>query len=256
MLELLKRLAKGYCNLLNENAQAATEAWDDQDWRCFFKNIGLLLLFLTDGAGVIALLVLILWKNRGFLIALITPVFLLALLIASFYENQKKPGASNKTSTVSEVRTKAYEVYSELEGGMLRVLQKLCEYDSSFILPHNTSQIKKKPYFYITKNLAVIYHFIIYKNESGISVDGIESILNSVIAQHLEAYDFPVSETYQAEDGSIWPGLALAGIHLGGKETKYYRVDVCVMGEAEVNYWESKGDGVVKPLAPSDPDLG
>lgn len=146
MLELLKRLAYGYWRLLDGSARDATEAWDNRDWTYLFLNVCIILSLLSAliGGGLLGLLFM--WKIRGFLLAILLPPILLAIFIASYYENRKPHSKATSISDSTDVdielaRQRGLEMQDYVISFMFRVLVAISPF-TQVIRPHSERDIE------------------------------------------------------------------------------------------------------------------
>lgn len=178
----------------------------------------------------------------------------------------KKQGSNNQqytqsvsVTTIAEVRTAANETYPQLQSGVFELFKELCGYLPGLVVPVSKIHIRPDVPFDILGNYVVIYHFVINRGNNERSKADIESILNNLVQNHLQANDFvlPVGSIYQSADGSQWPGLFIDSIY---EFSDKYRVDICITGEPEVAYLKNKFSKAKKEGAgaaiPPDPDFG
>lgn len=164
-----------------------------------------------------------------------------------------------RDTTIEDVRAAANQHYANLENGVFELFKELCGYLPGLVVPVNKIHIRATVPFDILGNFAVIYHFIIGKGNNERSKTDLENILNNLVQNHLQSNDFllPVGSTYQAADGSQWPGLFVDSIY---EFSEKYRVDLCITGEPEVAYLRDKFSKSQKEGAgaamPPDPDFG
>lgn len=88
-------------------------------------------------------------------------------------------------------------------------------------------------------------------------IDTLKEILETLIDQHLQAKDLPISipAIYTAADGTTWPGLVVDGVYDLGSQ---YRVDLVITNDAEVTALKAKGLSWFDDdtdVTPHDPDF-
>lgn len=234
MLELLKRFGQGFLNLLNGSAQAAADAWDEQEWPSFLRNVAMVLALLASAVGISVLITLFAWQFRKFLLALAIPPAMLAVLIASYFENHGKSKVSQSTPAQSfdEVEARARKTYPLMKQSAYLLLRELCRYLPGLVPPFALSSVISPVPFDITASLVPIFHFVVAKGEAETSCMTIKEILESLIEQHLQAQDLPLSvpAIYTDVNGNTWPGMVVDNVYDIGQ---HYRVDFAIMNEAE-----------------------
>lgn len=146
MLELLIRLVLGYWHLLDGSARDAADAWDNQDWVYFFRSMGLMLLLLFFAIGSGIFLVLLLWKLRSVLLAVAIPPVMLALLIASYYENSPRANKASGNLGIDNIdeelaRQEGLEMQDYAIRFMLRVLNAIAPF-TPIIRPRSERDIE------------------------------------------------------------------------------------------------------------------
>lgn len=119
------------------------------------------------------------------------------------------------------------------------LLTDLCRYLPGLIKPFSLASVEAPVHFDITASMVTLYHFTIGKGDNDAPVSAIEEILGSIITQHLQAQDLPISvpAVYTSVDGSSWPGLVVDGVYDMGQN---YRVDLAVTNEAMVSRLRSR----------------
>lgn len=236
MTQLLKTLWRGYIQQVDKLATYATDAWENQDWRQFFKSILLMLLIMLTPAVGMAYLVLAAYRWRNLLLALAMPPLVLAALIASYFENHKAAPSPQIPSLldIDTAQANARRTYRPMAQCAFLLLTELCRYLPGLVKPFSLASVEAPVHFDITASMVTLYHFVIGKGENDTPVSAIEEILNSIISQHLQAQDLPLSvpAAYTGVDGSTWPGLVVDGVYDLGQT---YRIDLTITNEAVIS---------------------
>lgn len=170
--------------------------------------------------------------------AIAIPIIILALLIASFYENYKKPAPStpllSSPPDIEETSANAARTYRPMAQSAFLLFAELCRYFPGLVKPFSLASVEAPVHFDITASLITLYHFSIGKGENDAPVSAITEVLETIINQHLQAQDIPISvpATYTSIDGSTWPGMVVDGVYDLGKT---YRIDFAITSEAMVS---------------------
>lgn len=237
MRRLLVMLLKGYRGCVSKFSNKSANSWEDQNWRQFFQNIGLLIAILLIPIGATTFLLVAAYRWRKLLLALVTPPLLIALLIASYFENHKKEPVAPLPplpSSIEMVQANAKRAYRPMAQCAFLLLADLCRYLPGLIKPFSLAAVEAPVHFDITASMVTLYHFVIGKGENDAPVSAIGEILSSLISQHLQAQDLPVSvpAAYTGTDGSTWPGLVVDGVYDLGQ---FYRIDLAITNEAVIS---------------------
>lgn len=72
-------------------------------------------------------------------------------------------------------------------------LTDLYHYLPGLVKPFSLAAVEAPVHFDIAASMVTLYHFVIGKGENDAPVSAIEKILSSIIEQHLQAHDLPVS---------------------------------------------------------------
>jgi len=242
------------CHFFEVRTEKAQEAWNENDWLTLILNILLIILATVFGIGTPLFLI---YRFRHAIIAMLLPIFLLASVIYSCFDHQKKPKLQQPT-TLDEVKDEAEEIYPMMNQAAFIIISELCGYLPGLVAPTSVASIRAQVRIDIRASMTAVYHFTVWKGTNGEEKSTIQEILETIISQHLQAQDLPLSvpEFYTAEDGSIWPGLVVDGIHDFNKQ---YQVDLVITNEAEVKRLKRKRNnhlsGSVKGSTPHDPDF-
>lgn len=255
-MELLKLIWSIICVFFRIRTENAQEAWDERNWPGLALNILLMAVTATFGIGIPLFLI---YRFRRTIIAILAPVFMLALLVASYFENRKPlstPSAPPKD--IEAVRFRAERTYPVMKQTAYLLFRDLCRYLPGLAAPFSMPAVTAPVNFDITASLVTLFHFVISKGESDVTISTMKEILESLIDQRLRAQDLPLSvpAIYTAADGSTWPGLVVDGIYDIGQQ---YRVDLVITNEAEVTRLQARGvnclDSESGSATPHDPDF-
>lgn len=198
-----------------------------------------LTLFVT-GLGVVGFLALILallYAGRKAILAVVIPIVIIVVLVKSYQLNHPSastpPQSVHQPGTIELAGARAEKVYPLLTQSAFLLLSELCRYLPGLVKPFSLSAVIPPVHYDITASLLVVYHFIIAKGENESAIPTITEILDSLIAQHLQAQDLALSipAIYISTDGSTWPGLVVDGVYDIGQ---HYRVDLLICSEAAV----------------------
>lgn len=187
--------------------------------------------------GFLALILALLYAGRKAIFAVVAPIAMVAVLFKSYQLNH--PSASTPTRSVQQpgtielAKARAERVYPPLTQTAFLLLSELCRYLPGLVKPFSLGAVVPPVHYDITASLAVIFHFVIAKGEDETAIPTIVEIVESLIGQHLQAQDLPLSipAIYTSADGSTWPGLVVDGVYDIGQ---YYRVDLVICSEAAV----------------------
>lgn len=178
------------------------------------------------------------------------------------YYAKKNPPSELTSSTrtvdhIEEVRARAKKTYPIMKQAAYLLFTDLCRYLSGLVAPFSLSAVTAEVNFDITASLVTQFHFVIGKGRCDAAVATIKEILDTIIFQHLQAQDLPISipAIYTAADGTTWPGLVVDGVYDLGNQ---YRVDLVITNEAEVAALKAKGlswSDDDTDVTPHDPDF-
>lgn len=234
----------------------ANDALEERDWLTVVLHLAVVII--VGAVGVVVPIFLV-YKFRHLILAIATPIIILAVLIASFFENRKTPGVSSPPpADIDTIRTRAKATYPTMKQTAYLLFRDLCRYLPGLVAPFSTSAVVAPVCYDITASFVTLFHFIIVKGEADVAISTIKEILENLIDQRLRAQDLPLSvpAVYTAADGSTWPGLIVDGIYDIGRQ---YRVDLVITNEAEVARLQVRGlnslDGETGAAAPLDPDF-
>lgn len=224
----------GYINGTFEEIAAAIEARDAP--RAIKKVVTLSAIGLGV-VGFLALILAVLYAGRKAILAVVAPIAMVAVLFKSYQLNH--PSASTPTGPVQQpgtielARARAERVYPPLTQTAFLLLSELCRYLPGLVKPFSLGAVVPPVHYDITASLLTIFHFLVAKGEDETVVATIQEILESLIGQHLQAQDLPMSipAIYTSADGSTWPGLVVDGVYDIGQ---HYRVDLLICSEAAV----------------------
>lgn len=243
------------CDFYSIQANKGTEAWDERNWLRLIFVLGSTGVITAFGIGMPLFLV---YQFRRTIMALLTPVLVLAVLIASFFDNKKSPSApSAPPADIETVRSRAKATYPTMKQTAYLLFRDLRRYLPGLVAPFSISAVVAPVNFDITASLVTLFHFVIGKGETDVATITIKEILETLIDQHLQAKDLPISipAIYTAADGTTWPGLVVDGVYDLGNQ---YRVDLVITNEAEVAALKAKGLSWFDDdtdVTPHDPDF-
>ena len=213
------------------------EALEAKDKPCAIKKAATLSAAGLGVVGFLALLLALLYAGRKAIFAVVAPIGLVAVLVKSYQLNH--PGANTppqpiqQPGTIELASARAGRVYPPLTQVAFLLLSELCRYLPGLVKPFSLGAVVPPVHFDITASFLTIFHFIIAKGEDVTDPSTITEILESLIDQHLQARDLPLSipAIYTSADGSTWPGLVVDGVYDIGQ---HYRVDLLICSEAAV----------------------
>lgn len=185
--------------------------------------------------GSFALLLALLYACREAILAVVGPIVVIAVFVKSYQLNHPSttPQPVQQPGTIELANARAGRVYPLLTQTAFLLLSELCRYLPGLVKPFSLSAVVPPVHFDITASFLTIFHFIIAKGEDVTDPSTITEILESLINQHLQAQDLPLSipAIYTSADGSTWPGLVVDGVYDIGQ---YYRVDLLICSEVAV----------------------
>lgn len=218
-------------------SEEIAEAIKDRDKPRAIRNIVTLLAVGLGVIGSLALLLSLLYAGREAILAVVGPIVMIAVLVKSYQLNHPSanapPQAVQQPGTIELASARAGRVYPPLTQTAFLLLSELCRYLPGLVKPFSLNAVVPPVHFDITASFLTIYHFIIAKGEDETSLSTIIEILESLIDQHLQAQDLPLSipAIYTSADRSTWPGLVVDGVYDIGQ---HYRVDLLICSEAAV----------------------
>lgn len=232
------------------------KAIEDRDPLGVGLHIALLVLYILALTAATCGLVALACKFWEYLLIPGIIVFLIC------YYAKKKPQAApapdpQPVEGIEEVRARAKKAYPTMEQTAYLLFTDLCRYLPGLVAPFSLSAVTAPVNFDITASLVTQFHFVVAKGQSDAPTDTVKDILDTVIYQHLQAKNLPISipAIYTAADGSTWPGLVVDGVYdLGNR----YRVDLVITNEAEVAALKAKGlswSDDDTDATPHDPDF-
>lgn len=255
-MKFLKLLLDMAATFFSSYTEAAQDAWDERDWLRLILDILLMVAVVALGIGIPLALI---YRFRRTIFAILAPVFMLAILIASFFENRRPPAVtSTPPADIEVVHSRAKATYPTMKQTAYLLFRDLCRYLPGLVSPFSISAVVAPVNFDITASLVTLFHFVIAKGESDVTVSTMQEILENLIDQRLRAQDLPLSvpAIYTAADGSTWPGLVVDGIFDLGN---HYRIDLVITNEAEVARLQARGVNSLESesgtAAPHDPDF-
>lgn len=232
LLTVICRTVLGYIEAAFEEIAEAIKARDKP--RAIKKTV----ILIGMGLGVIgsfALLLALLYASREAILAVIAPIGIVAVFVKSYQLNHPStaPQSVQQPGTIELASARAGRVYPPLTQTAFLLLSELCRYLPGLVKPFSLSAVVPPVHFDITASFLTIFHFIIAKGEDVTDPSTITEILESLIDQHLQAQDLPLSipAIYTSSDGSTWPGLVVDGVYDIGQ---HYRVDLLICSEAAV----------------------
>lgn len=233
-MPFLKLLWRIISNFFLNHTDRAEEAWEEGEWLSVILNM--VMVVISAAAGIVIPIILV-YRFRRLIMAITAPIIILAVLIASFYENYKRPTPHAPPvvhAGIDETRANATRTYRPMAQAAFLILTELCRYLPGLVQPFSLASIEAPVHFDITASMVTLFHFTIGKGENGAPVSTIQEILGSVITRHLQAQDLPLSvpAVYTSVDGSTWPGLVVDGAYDLGQ---HYRVDLAITNEAVVS---------------------
>lgn len=199
-----------------------------------------ILLLLAAGVSVVGLLALVLgllYAARKVIFAVVAPVLMVIVLVASYRANHPTTNVSTRPAvqhdTIELARVRAERVYPLLSQTAFLIFSELCRYLPGLIKPFSLSAVVPPVHYDITASFMTIFHFIIAKGDNDIPANTMQEILESLIGQHLRAQDLPLAipAIYTSTDGITWPGLVVDGVYDIGQ---HYRVDLVICNEVAV----------------------
>lgn len=235
----------GYISGIFEEIAEAIEAGNTS--HAIKKAITLLVDALCV-VGFFVLLLAVLYAGRKAIFAVIAPIVMIVVLVKSYRLNH--PGTSipdtpvQQPGTIELARARAEKMYPLLTQTAFLLLSELCRYLPGLVKPFSLKEIVPKVHYEITASLVTVFHFIIAKGDSEADRDTMEEILETIIDQHLQAHDLPLSlpANYTSSDGDIYPSLMVDGIYDAGQ---HFRVDFVITNEAQVTRLRTLGDNSV-----------
>lgn len=253
-LKLLWKIVHGY---FESHVTRANDALEDRDWLTVVLHLAVVII--VGAVGVLVPIFLV-YRFRRLILAIATPIIALAVLIASFYENYKKPRPAMPSSLpIEDVKAKAEETYPLMKQAAYVLFRDLCRYLPGLVPPFSLSSVVAPVKFDITGSLVTIFHFVLAKGANDAPIETIREILEELIDQHLRTQDLPISvpAIYTAADGSTWPGLVVDGIFETGQ---HYRVDLVITNDAEATRLKARSASRLDSIdtrgqTPSDEDF-
>lgn len=229
---------------------------EDRDPLGVGLHIALLVLYILVLTAATCGLVALACKHWLYLLI---PIGIVCLIC---YYAKKKPKAApvpapQPVEGIEEVRARAKKAYPTMEQTAYLLFTDLCRYLPGLVAPFSLSAVTAPVNFDITASLVTQFHFVVAKGQSDAPIDTVKDILDTVIYQHLQAKNLPISipAIYTAADGTIWPGLVVDGVYDLGNQ---YRVDLVITNEAEVAALKAKGlswSDDDTDATPHDPDF-
>lgn len=118
---LILTLARGYVQCVNEAAQDATDAWEEQRIGSFFGNLLLFALYLSGATLTVIIIVWTLYSYRWRIIRLLAPIGIIWLMVASYRANHphdKEPQVPADVLDVEVSRQDAEDADEDMTGMM------------------------------------------------------------------------------------------------------------------------------------------
>lgn len=233
----MKQLFVVFLSSINGTFEEISAAIADGDKPRAVKKAVTLLAAGLGVVGFLALILALLYAGRKAIFAVVAPIIMVVVLVKSYQFNHPSTSTPSQPveqlGTVELARARAEKVYPLLTQSAFLLLSELCRYLPGLVKPFSLSAVVPPVHFDITASFLTIFHFIIAKGEDVTDPSTITEILESLIDQHLQAQDLPLSipAIYTSADGSTWPGLVVDGVYDIGQ---HYRVDLLICSEAAV----------------------
>lgn len=240
----MQKFAEWLLGYLNGSVEEIVEAIEDKDTSRAIKKAVTLLIAALGVVGFLALILALLYAGRKAIIAVVGPIVMALLLFKSYQANHPTSalaGPVQQPGTIELARARAEKVYPLLTQTAFLLLSDLCRYLPGLVKPFSLTDIVPKAHFEITASFITIYHFSIAKGDCETDRQTMREILETLLDQHLQAHDLPLSlpANYTSADGDIFPSLMVDGIYDSGK---YFRIDFVITNEAQVTRLRTLGE--------------
>lgn len=215
---------------------------EDRDAMGAIFHLALLVLYiiaLTAAALGLCALAMQFWAY------LLIPASIVGIL---YYLARKKPAREpepepkHEPKPIEVVRAWAEQKYLSMKPIVLVLFQDLTKYIGGLVKPTTVGEVVAAVSFDITKELCVIFHFIIGKGQCSTTPSTVKEILERIIGQRFDEAMLltSIDKTYTSlVDGSTWPGLVVDGVY----DMAYqYRVDLIITNEAAVTLFKARAE--------------
>lgn len=222
---------------LNGAFDEIAEAIEAGDTSRAIKKAATLLVNGLCVVGFFALVIAMLYAGRKAIFAVIAPIAMIVVLAKSYRLNHPSTSTPvmpvQQPGTIELARARAEKMYPLLTQTAFLLLSDLCRYLPGLVKPFSLGDVVPKVHYEITASLVIINHFIIAKGDCETDRQTMQGILETIIDQHLQAHDLPLSlpVNYTSADGDIFPSLTIDGIYDAGQ---HFRVDFVITNEAQV----------------------
>lgn len=222
------------CGYINGTFEEIAEAIEAQNMSRAIKKAITILISASCVVGFLALILAFLYASRKAIFALVAPFVVVVVLVKSYLANNSDNGTQPPpTDTIELAQARAEKVYPLLAQTAFLLLSELYRYLPGLVKPFSLKEIVPKVHYEITASFVTIHHFVVGKGDCETELQTMQDILETLIDQHLQAHDLPlsVSANYTSADGEIFPGILVDGIYDAGQ---HYRVDLVICSEAAV----------------------
>lgn len=231
-MDFLKLIWAIVCEFFNIRTEAAQDAWDERDWLRLALDILLMAFAIILGVGTPLFLV---YRFRRTIIAVLAPVFMLAVLIASFFEN----GKPSKVSSTPLAQEDAVVMKHAKEGrnALLDYISVVCESLAEQTEIYSPGARDELAYpslnkcIHIEKGVPVVSVQLRYEGE--IDPAQFKERFNDRMAQKLDGGELLSKPPSLFYDKDNIPHTAIQAIRcVPFKRKKYIRLDVVRVNEA------------------------
>lgn len=158
-MSFFKLLWKIISGFFESHVTRANDALEDRDWLAVVLHMAAVVI---TGAVGITVPIFLVYKFRRLILAIATPIIILAVLIASFYENYKKPKPSAQPLaclSIDETRDSATGKYRPMSQCAFLLFTDLCRYLPGLVKPFSLASVEAPVHFDVTANMVTLFHF-------------------------------------------------------------------------------------------------
>lgn len=235
MKRLLFAIYYTILNYINGTFEEIAEAIEDDDKPTAIRKSITLLVAALGVVGIFALIIALLYAGREVVLAVVAPIILIAVFVKSYQLNHPSAPTTpvQQPGTIELAKARAEKRYPLLAQTAFFVFTELCHYLPGLVTPFSLSDVIPKVHYEISASFLTTYHFIIAKGDCETNRETLKEILETLLEQHLEARDLPMSipSNYTSADGEIYPALIIDGVY---DLANHYRVDFLITDEAAV----------------------
>ncbi len=235
-------------------AEETAEALENGERLHFYKNILIGIMGVLVVVALVTGVCAIIYLSRRKILALIGTPLLLALMVASYFENKKdiqKTRSSNQERFVAELE--AEDIYDFVRDAIFLVLRDVSEYTLSIKRPLSPSEIEAASRYEIRDGNIAVFKFTA-RTTGEVDTKQLIRDMDNVIKQKLRAGEFRnLPPRMLAINGKYYAPIQLLKIT---DISSYINIDVCMATERSAAYIDAQRFALRRPVGVAEDILG